>query len=97
MELGETLTNEEFAEGILITRYIVYDGAVEITTWTSNGNPIDTIVYSGIDTVGDGYKLAGRTDRVNGRIYLKNYAGNVNDVSVDAAELEVSEFDFGKV
>lgn len=37
-----------------MTRQIVYDGAVEIKTLTSTGNPIETIVYSGMVTVGDG-------------------------------------------
>jgi len=47
-------------------------------------------------TVGDGYKLTGRIDIVSGSIYLKNYAGKVNDVSSDV-ESAVSEIVFGKV
>lgn len=79
-----------------MTRQIVYDGAVEIKTLTSTGNPIDMIVYSGMVTVGDGQRLAGSTDSVSGRIYLKNYAGKVKYASSEV-ESDVSETVFGKV
>ena len=44
MDFGETLSNEAYANGILITRQRVYEGRAEMATETRQGNPTDRIV-----------------------------------------------------